>query len=74
MLKLREERLKRDWSQTWVSGLSGIASPDLSAIEREVKPPYPGWRRRLSRVFGMPEEELFARVDPEEEPAKRMVT
>ena len=57
-----------------MSGLTGIASPDLSAIEREVKPPFPGWRRRLSRVFGMSEDELFAQVDPEEEPAKRMVT
>lgn len=63
MLKLRNERLQRGWSQTQLSHLTGIASPDLSAIEREIKPSYPGWRQRLTRVFGIPEEELFAQVD-----------
>ena len=63
MLRLRDERLQRGWSQTRLSHLTGIASPDLSAIEREAKPVYPGWRRRLARVFGMSEEDLFAQVD-----------
>lgn len=60
MLRLRDERLRRGWSQTRLSALTGIASPDLSAIERGARPAFPGWRRRLALVFGIPEVELFA--------------
>ena len=65
-MRLREERLRRGWSQTRVAALSGIASPDVSALERGVKPVYPGWRRRLAEVFGMTEEELFGPAAPAE--------
>jgi transcriptional regulator with XRE-family HTH domain len=57
--KLREERLKRGWSQTKVSMLTGIASPDISALERGTKYPHPGWRRRLAAAFKLSERELF---------------
>ena len=60
MLRLREERQRRGWSQTKLAALTGIASPDLSAIERGAKPVYPGWRKRLASVFGMTESELFS--------------
>jgi transcriptional regulator with XRE-family HTH domain len=65
MLRLKAERLARGWSQTKVSGLTGIASPDLSAIERRVRPAFPSWRRRLAVAFKLPEEVLFAEI-PEE--------
>jgi len=57
--RLREERLRRGWSQTKVSALTGIASPDISAIERSVRYLHPGWRRRLAAAFKLSESELF---------------
>jgi transcriptional regulator with XRE-family HTH domain len=51
--------LKRDWSQTRLSALTGIASPDISAIETGKRYVPPGWRRRLARAFGLSERELF---------------
>ena len=59
-LVLRTERRRRGWSQTRVSGLTGIAQADLSGLERGRLPAYPGWRRRLAQVFDMAETELFA--------------
>ncbi len=63
MLRLKAERLRRGWSQTRVSMLTGIASPDVSAIERGMRYPHPGWRRRLAAAFKVPEEQLFAPID-----------
>jgi transcriptional regulator with XRE-family HTH domain len=62
MLRLKLERQKRGWTQTRLAALTGIASPDLSAIERRMRPAYPGWRRRLALVFGIAEDKLFAEV------------
>ena len=61
-LKLREERQRRGWSLVDVTMKTGIASADVSLMERGLKPAYPGWRRRLSQAFGLPEAELFAEV------------
>ena len=61
MLNLKVERLKRSWSLTRLSGLTGIAASDLSAIERGLRPAFPGWRKRIARAFGLPERELFAK-------------
>ena len=58
-LRLREERLRRGWSQTTVTVLTGIPEPTISAVERGLVPAWPGWRRRLSRAFGIPQAELF---------------
>ncbi|MDP1568954.1 MAG: helix-turn-helix transcriptional regulator [Vicinamibacterales bacterium] len=60
MLKLRTERLRRGWSQTQVTLRTGITPADLSMIERGLRPAYPGWRRRLSEAFALPEDYLFA--------------
>lgn len=62
MSQLRAERLRRGWSQTRLSALTGIAQSDLSAIENSRRVPGAGWRRRLSRAFGMPETSLFPTV------------
>ena len=56
---MKEERLRRGWSQTRVSQLTGIASADVSAIERGVRPAFPGWRRRLAEAFEVSEDRLF---------------
>lgn len=42
---------------------TGIASADVSLMERGLKPAYPGWRRRLSKAFGIPEAELFQEAE-----------
>jgi transcriptional regulator with XRE-family HTH domain len=62
MLQLRTERLKRGWSLTRVTVLTGIAESDLSKIERGLVFAHPGWQRRLSRAFGLPSSVLFADV------------
>jgi len=63
MSRMRDERRRRGLTQTQLSALTGIASPDLSAIERGVKPAYPAWRQKLAKVFGLPEAQLFPSAD-----------
>jgi hypothetical protein len=41
--------------------LTGIGPSDLSAIERELRPVYAGYRRRISHAFRLPEQKLFAK-------------
>ena len=59
MLSIRKKRIEKGWSLTRVSGLTGIAASDLSQMERELKPDFPGWKRRLARAFGVPAGKLF---------------
>ncbi len=59
MSKLREERLRRGWSLTKVTTLTGIATADISFLERGMRPAWPGWQQRLAHAFGMRPEELF---------------
>ena len=62
VLKMRVERERRGWSLTDLTVKTGIDSSSLSMCERGLLPIYPGWRRRLVEVFGMPEAELFTEV------------
>lgn len=62
MLHIRKERIRRRWTQTHLSALTGIAQSDLSAIENGRRVPGAGWRRRLGEVFALPEEKLFGPV------------
>ena len=62
ILKLRSERERRGWSLTRVTALTGIATNDLSMLERGLRPAFPGWRRRLARAFRLPASVLFAPV------------
>jgi transcriptional regulator with XRE-family HTH domain len=69
--RVRDERLKRGWSLTHLSGLTGIASSDLSMVERGLRPAFPGWQRRLARAFHLPmgvlfEAERARRANPEQ--------
>jgi putative transcriptional regulator len=70
MLRLRVERLRRGWSQTHVTVLTGISGPAVSALELGRVHPHPGWRRRLAEAFGMDEATLFEEVS-DQEPAAR---
>jgi transcriptional regulator with XRE-family HTH domain len=67
VLRLKSERLSRRWSQTKLSMLTGIASSDLSAVERGLRYAHPGWRRRLAIAFKLPEAVLFSQVDVDAE-------
>jgi transcriptional regulator with XRE-family HTH domain len=60
MKNIREQRLKKGWSLTRLSGLTGIASGDLSQIERGLRVLHPGWRQRIARALGVPANELSA--------------
>ena len=72
MLRLRQIREQRELSLRDLGTQTGIASGDLSLIERGLKPAWPGWRKRLSRVLGTPEEILFNQAtDPETEAATK---
>lgn len=62
-LKLAIELKEREITDTALSGLTNISPSDISKLKRGLIPAYPGWRRRIARVMGMSEEDLFAEVD-----------
>ena len=65
MLRLRQERQHQGLTQVKLSGLTGIASTDISAIENGWKKPFPGWRKRIAKALGMegPEaDQLFEEI------------
>lgn len=59
MSQLRVERKRRGWTLSQVSVVARIAVPDLSLLERGLRPAWPGWRCRLSKAFAIAESELF---------------
>lgn len=60
MNSMKEERLKKGWSQVTLSmKTGGIAPSDLSAIENGRKIPHAGWRKRIARALRVDEAELF---------------
>jgi transcriptional regulator with XRE-family HTH domain len=58
-LELRRARQRLGLSLTKLTALTGIATTDLSLLERGLRPPFPGWRRRIAEALGMREEDLF---------------
>jgi transcriptional regulator with XRE-family HTH domain len=56
---VREYREGHGWSLRELSRRTGIGYPDLSLLERGLRPCYPGWRRRLARAFKLPQSVLF---------------
>lgn len=57
--RLRVERLQRRWTLTQLTQATGISTADISQMERGLRHAFPGWRARLSKAFGLPEETLF---------------
>jgi transcriptional regulator with XRE-family HTH domain len=70
MLRLREERRRRGWTQTRLSALTGLAQSDLSAFENERRQAGAGQRQRIAVVFGMAAADLFAPAIDGEEPER----
>jgi transcriptional regulator with XRE-family HTH domain len=62
-LRLRDERLRRGWSQLDVAVRTGLPPSTISVVERGLVHAHPGWRRRLARAFGLPEAALFELVN-----------
>ncbi|ACV64373.1 transcriptional regulator, XRE family [Desulfofarcimen acetoxidans DSM 771] len=65
MLRLRQERQQRGLTQVKLSGMTGIASTDISAIENGWKRPYPGWKKRIAKalgVYGPKADQLFEEI------------
>lgn len=63
MFRLTVEREKRGWSKSELARRAKIALPDISRLESEKIFPYPGWKRRLARVFKMPGDRLFEVIE-----------
>lgn len=62
-MRLRQVREERKMSLVGLTQLTGISPSDISEIERGRRPAFPGWRARISRALGVPQDELFAEVD-----------
>jgi transcriptional regulator with XRE-family HTH domain len=67
VLQLKIERLRRGWSLTKVTQMTGISASDISLIERGLRPAYPGWKKRLAAAFEMLESDLFNELKLEEQ-------
>jgi transcriptional regulator with XRE-family HTH domain len=68
MLRLRLEREKQGLSQQKMGYRAEICPATISRIERGKIYPYPGWRKRLAKALGWPEEQadkLFEEVTEE---------
>ena len=65
--RLRLARTARGWTLGYVSKITGIDKATISRIENLRVIPYPGHRRKLAKLTGVPEEQLQDAVFPEEE-------
>jgi transcriptional regulator with XRE-family HTH domain len=59
MLRIKWERLKREWTQEKLGRLAQVAGADISKIERGLLHPYPGQQERLAQVLGITPAELL---------------
>jgi transcriptional regulator with XRE-family HTH domain len=66
MLRIVVERQRRGMSQSQLARLADVHPSTLSRLEAGKEFAYPAWRRRLGRVLGVPGDQLFEQVDPEE--------
>ena len=66
MLRIVAERRRRGLSQSQLARLANVHPSTLSRLEAGKEFAYPGWRRRLGRVLGVPGDVLFEQVEPDE--------
>ena len=62
MLKIRAERLRRNWSQTQLAARANLSSSQVSQIETGRIKPYPRQIHRLARALEIPADELLVSV------------
>jgi transcriptional regulator with XRE-family HTH domain len=63
MLRIRAERLRRQWTQTDLAFRAGLATSDVSRIETGRFRPYPRQAARLAKALKLPVEDLLQPVD-----------
>ena len=63
MLRIKAERLLRDWSQQDLAHRARMAAADISRIETGRLRPYPGQAKRLARTLKLHASELLQSVD-----------
>lgn len=74
MLRLQLERQKQGLSQEKLGFRAEVSPATISRIECGKIYPYPGWRRRLAKALGWPEErvdELFEEIREDDGHATR---
>lgn len=65
-LRLREERIDRDWSQEYVGKIVGLTAEAIHYIETGQRNPSYKVLIKLENLFGLEHHELFAPVrDPQ---------
>ena len=60
MLRLEAERRRHGLSQSEVARRTGIHPSTISHLEAGAIKPWPAYRARLSRLFDVPADQLFA--------------
>ena len=63
VLRLREERLRRGWSQTELAFYAHLSASDISKMETGRFLPFPAQAARLAEVLGMAAEALLEEVE-----------
>jgi transcriptional regulator with XRE-family HTH domain len=66
MLRLAIVQKERGLSDRDLSRLTGVHFTDISKFKNGRVPAYPGWRRAIAKVLGVPEEELFEEIGGDE--------
>jgi len=62
VLKIKAERLRRQWTQTDLGARAGLSASDISRIESGRLQPYPRQVQRLARALKLAPAELLAEV------------
>ena len=69
-LAIRQERIKRGWTQGYVAGQVGISASMFQKIETAQRRPSYSVLLRLEQLFGLPHSQLFEAVDSVHNPLK----
>jgi putative transcriptional regulator len=62
-LRIKVERLKKNWTQTELGARSGLSASEISRIETGRFLPYPRQAGRLAKALKLQPEELLQPVD-----------
>ena len=53
LTRMRVERMKRGWTQTYLASVSGVHNAEISKIETRRLTPYPKQAAALGRALGL---------------------
>ena len=63
MLRIRQERLRRGWSQTVLAYHAKVSASDVSRIENGMQRPYPRQATALAQALKLTVDMLLEEVD-----------